>query len=56
MAKYCWNQGRERNAIENVAKESKTNWYCPPKEKQLGKTRTAALAYIEIKELNRCTN
>jgi hypothetical protein len=34
-----------KETIENVARDSKTNWYCPP-EKTIGKTRTAALAYI----------
>jgi hypothetical protein len=47
-------RGRERNAIENVAR-GKTNWYCPPKEKNNGKNQNGVVD-IEIKELNRCTN
>jgi hypothetical protein len=40
-----------------VAKESKTDWYCPPKEKTIGKNQNGGVGIdIEIKELNRCTN
>jgi hypothetical protein len=39
-----------------VAKEVKPIGTVRRRKKQLGKTRTAALADIEIKELNRCTN
>jgi hypothetical protein len=37
-----------------VAKGVKPNWYCPPKEKQLGKNQNGGVGIdIEIKELNR---
>jgi hypothetical protein len=39
------NQGAEKEMLSKTwPRRVKTDWYCPPKEKQLGKTRTAALA------------